>query len=920
MPSRFTALRPFVLLFFLIPALLLCAFAGVLCLRHGEVPAGLVNSGVVGGLARRLGVEYHVRSLRVGCLHADCGAGLDASGVHVLLPAFDGLQIDVAGLHVCAAHPLSIQSVRAHVDGGAGLQIGAVDVSAKGTDARDVRFTTTTNSTVAVRQVSMAPPVLSKQTGELTVASIDAAGMDVRLSPAPAAEVCEQTHAALVSSGRLAAATSASIDRLSRAVGRLHRNLIYVALLLPAALFLLKIWVTAWTGQWRRRFVLGAACVLIPLALYALAGALPLARLAVLAFAVSALAGAIMYYVIYRHAPRRYERWEPCAVDVACALIVLPLGAVSFTSMAPRALSSVTIGRVGVADVTLSGSNDSCGQERRFSAAMKSARIDNVAVGLPASARDDTVLSIATVRIPNLSAGVRDGSGATVDAVRIPDAQASADQIQVTLDWKTERIRQIDARLRLRGSAESAALVDELRKVRVLAPIVSGLGATDFDVDVRAAGASTAAAGDLDRFDDVQSTIAVRARVTIDPRQCALTYATAMRVLTPQAKLVASGDGDLSHVEVRSIRSLPGSAVDVGSGSGTLSFGDRPAAHVTLVRLGIARGAARVRMASADASASTAPQCSPVNQSIVVAIAGADVDTGRGARARIARTDARVTRQDASSRQAVSLRTRLDDVHFTVRPSADGPAEIDGSLPAVQLTGRGFSTSELIPQHLDGALDVSIATAADGQIHNTTPLRFRADVWDGSIVVPVQTQVLSQSIVAGLPSDLAFSIAADGRLPSTPSAGDGRIDARVRVPRVPFNSGPVQAELRDLAVSFITGAAGRVSYDSGWNTLTPPPAPKAFCLEDISRFDLATEGQIARWSPPDAIADLQPRLQPCLDGPVVSTERRFRVQGVWPGIKLEGPSGAGIEVLRLARPRPACRPRSSGRILYRWRT
>jgi len=892
-PFRFATLRPFVLPIVLIPALLLAIFAAALFLRHGNVPASLVR--VLTGVARDAGADLQIGSLRVGWFQQDCRAGLDASGVHLGLPALDNLQIDINALHACATPPSFLQGVRVHADAGARLQIGAVEVSAKNTAARDVQVTTAANSTVTVREASMAQPVFSKQSGALAIESIEAAGVDVRLAAAPAPDVCEQTHTMLAAAEPLIDAAGASLARLDRLAARVHRDLIYTALLLTAALILLKVGATAWTDRWPLRLALGAAAVVVPLLVYALTGPQALPTLVLFALAASALAGGFMYFMVYRHGPRRYERWEPLAVDLACSFIVLPLAGVSLTAIAPRAPSSVTIARVAVTDVTVNGAADRCGQPQTFSAAMKSARIDAIAAGLPAPTRDDTVLSIAAVQIPGLSAAVRDGSKAGDDTVRIQDAQIRADQIKVTVDWKDAQVREIVARLHAHASAESPALTDQLRQVRALAPIVGGLGSTDVDVDVQAAGAASTATGDLDRFDAVnndQTAIAIRARLAINPRQCTLTYATAMRILTPQARLIATGAGNLSRADVRTIRSLPGSALNVERGSGTLSLTGQPGARVTLAGLGIARGAARLRVASADLSASAAPSCSPVNQTIAVAIAGADVDSGNGARVRIARTDARFSQRETSGRHAVSLGTRLEDVRFIVRPGGDG-AEIAGSVPSLQVTGNGTTTGEPIPRRVDGALDASITTA-DGELRTTTPLRFRADVWNGAIGVPEQNESLRQSIVSALPADLAFSISADARLPTTTTANDGRLSARVRVPRMAIQSGPLRAEVRDLDV---TAGAGRLVYGSGWSSLTTPPAPKAFCLEEVPRLDLSADGDAKGVAPPrDLFAGGAPSTQPCLALPNVAAEQRFKVDGVWPGIRLQGPSGAGIEI------------------------
>ena len=335
MHSRFSTLRPFVLPIVLIPALLLAIFVAALFLRQGNVPASLVR--VLTGVARNAGADLQIGALRVGWSQPNCGAGLDASGVHLRLPSLDNLQIDINALHVCTAQPSFLEGVGVHADAGARLQIGAVEVSAKTTAARDVQVTTASNSTVVVREVSMAQPVLSKPTGVLAIESIDASGVDVRLTAAPAPDVCEQTHTMLAASVPFADAAGASLARLDRLAARIHRDLIYVAVLMTAALFLLKAWATAWTDRWRLRLALSAAAIGVPLIVYGLAGSRPLPALVLFGLAASALAGGFMYFMVYRHGPRRYERWEPLAVDLACAFIVLPLaGRLRFQSPSQR--------------------------------------------------------------------------------------------------------------------------------------------------------------------------------------------------------------------------------------------------------------------------------------------------------------------------------------------------------------------------------------------------------------------------------------------------------------------------------------------------------------------------------------------------------------------------------------------------------
>src|SRR5262245_39743780 len=96
---------------FLVPILTVLFLALALCLRNGEVPTRLVNSGVLARLLARAGVQYTIQSLHVGCLQQNCGSEVDAGGIELHLPGAEST-VNVDHLHWCSVHPLEIRGFK----------------------------------------------------------------------------------------------------------------------------------------------------------------------------------------------------------------------------------------------------------------------------------------------------------------------------------------------------------------------------------------------------------------------------------------------------------------------------------------------------------------------------------------------------------------------------------------------------------------------------------------------------------------------------------------------------------------------------------------------------------------------------------------------------------------------------------------
>src|SRR5262249_32706837 len=102
-----------------------------------------------------------------------------------------------------------------------------------------------------------------------------------------------------------------------------------------------------------------------------------------------------------------------------------------------------------------------------------------------------------------------------------------------------------------------------LQNVEFLRGADTGPNRLSFDVDLQAAGPDVSPLVS-DQFRGPQHFLAVNAAVGFEPRDCTATYAAATRILTKPLQLIAHLDGDTQRVNVRKVRTLPGSPIQLG--------------------------------------------------------------------------------------------------------------------------------------------------------------------------------------------------------------------------------------------------------------------------------------------------------------------------------------------------------------------
>src|SRR5579862_3457482 len=287
--------RSLLSLLVLIPALIAAVVVLAWCLRGGALSPALVNGRLPGLIAQRFGVAYHIESLRIGCWHHECEAQVDATGVRIALPDADGVEVNLDSVHWCRVHPLSFHGLRLgtrehrdllaaadvdsdleagttsvrnatlNLDPAMRVQAGAIETAATGASiARDIRVTTASQTTLVVQRAVSSPLAYTPASGRVALEAIEASGIDVDLQSLPAADVCEQTRGLLATGRDLSGTIGQGLTVLDRAIARIRRDLVVLAVAIAVSLGLLKLLATASTRRWSVKLALAGACTTLP--------------------------------------------------------------------------------------------------------------------------------------------------------------------------------------------------------------------------------------------------------------------------------------------------------------------------------------------------------------------------------------------------------------------------------------------------------------------------------------------------------------------------------------------------------------------------------------------------------------------------------------------------------------------------------
>jgi hypothetical protein len=134
------------------------------------------------------------------------------------------------------------------------------------------------------------------------------------------------------------------------------------------------------------------------------------------------------------------------------------------------------------------------------------------------------------------------------------------------------------------------------------------------------------------------------------------------------------------------------------------------------------------------------------------------------------------------------------------------------------------------------------------------------------------------------------------------------MDARAALSQIVQDLGVSRAELNNLRLTAHSDLNNgrftpRVMYESGWNRVTLPALPAAFCLNEVSSLELSLNGIISGLvsSPPNAPATALPSLQPCAPIPAASSQLEFQISGMLPPgdghlLRLQEKSGVGLQI------------------------
>jgi hypothetical protein len=860
-----------------------------LCLRNGEVPPSLINAGWIPRLAGQFGVQYSVRSLRVGCFLGSCRLQLDLSGVRVLLPASD-TAVSIDSLHWCSIHPLTLHGFELTRRAAFSVQIGDAELSrAPNTEVRNISLMTSSGTSLRARRLAVSLPAVLPQDGILRVDSIDVNGLNVRLADSAApVSMCTQSRAIISGAKALSARTNRALNEIERIGGRVRRFLFYVCLSMPAVLFLLKVWSLAWIYRWPLRLALGSAAVAVPLSVYWLVGGhLGVRALLECAFAASLTLAAAFWYRFYRCAARGYQRWEPFTLDVLSVVVVLPLVGYNFSFGTPlRQPTRFEIGRVTASDISLSGSHNHCGIRRAFAATIDRAAAGQLEVGLPDSVEHPARVKLARLEIPRID---------------VPPVSSSAivDSIEAGIDWQSEQVAGVAGRFRFQGSLDAAEQLQPFRQISALEPVLRDAARIHFDVDLIAGGPQAHAAVLAHPLDEPQSInkeprLAVRAGVVVDPQRCDVQYAWSAQLIAPQFEAVAEGAGSPAVINIHTIRASSGTAFQIRNGVGRVSPAGAFPIRLRLSGIGASSGGSQLEIASAAVFASTTPACSAVRQSFALEAEDAQIRTSTGLNAHIARADIDLNRRSAAGAVPTSVAVSLADVGLTQK--TDGLA-LRVELPLTRLLLDGVTTREPVPRAFEGGLSFSVSTPG-AVLENTTPLKIAADVRNTTAAVFEQEQVLRQSGSSGLPENLSFRLSA--------AAAPGEVNAHVLLPALSVKMGVIDAEIVDLEADVSRRGSERgmkLAFQSGWNRIRLPEVPSTFCFENIGQLDLSVDGSIPGLEFPTDLADASKPTDACFGIPAVPPELRIRVQGLWPSLQLEDPNGFGIRIADVSQSR-----------------
>lgn len=381
-------------------------------------------------------------------------------------------------------------------------------------------------------------------------------------------------------------------------------------------------------------------------------------------------------------------------------------------------------------------------------------------------------------------------------------------------------------------------------------------------------------------------------------------YAVETRAKINGVDSVIGADGNEHSAYIRKVESLPGSKVQIRSGSGGVALGSGLTARLALNRLQF-RDSLLLR--SIETRLAIPALDRPADLDAALTLGGVTATTNQGM---AAVRSCRVLFHQASKRygQAISLGTRVEDLTASARRPGDLTDWLAVELPLIRLQVAGETKGALIPRSFLGNASMDIERWPGRLAFGTErPVRFSADVQQGSFDVAEQPVSISQSVLPQAPAALDLRVSANGELVSLGAPFEARTEARCRIPRLVPDILPLRSEITDIDIAGgatlrANSASAQVRYSTGWNTLTLPNTPKAAELKSVSRLSLESEGALPVLPSAGQLLDLvKPAIEKLRALPgALPAQVTFKLEGDWPAatgkpiLQVRTPAGAGI--------------------------
>ena len=873
-------------------------------LRGIRVPGSVLNAHVAQQIALRYGVRYNLESLQVGCLGRDCPAEVNGGALDIEIQIPEPLRIHLGGTHSRRGNPLTasglevrsgdrppmigVDSIQAdllnrHADV-SGLRIGLLskvesvgfDGTSKQVTARGIRFPS--GNVDAIQLQGWA----TTADNYVVLDRIDAAG--VQLSPtartASKLTICEQLPSSADLGGDMLEPLRPLLPLLLKDIEILHGDLLRIAFAIATVILILKLISVLWVRNWSV-LLLAAIPAAAPLVLYfQFRPALLVGTLIIVAIAI------LLRVFVYRRGERWYQRWEPFAVDVASVAVLLPLLGYGFVLPPfPSPPAGLQLDRIEVANVA--------GRSGAAQFNIPQSSIRGLRVSLP-GINPQFEVGIESIQIPK--------TNITAPSSRIGLDAMVIDDVKVAYDPSRREVGDIAAHLRLAGLFESDALGRELRNIEYLRGI-NFRSRVGFDADVRAAGPARAPKIST-QFPNSRNRVAVNAVVTLRPVECTASFDVATRILTQPLMMTARVDGDAESIHIRSMRSLPGSPIQIASGNGSVTLTGAPRVNLNVESIGGSLGLTRLDVGSIGIAASIPPPGKAGIQTVAIAVGPTTIRPSSGWNIRAARSNIHFDRRPDTRSVPVTFETRIEEVQV------EGPEKlIQANFPSLATWVSGQTTPETIPRRFDGTVDflASGYNPSDELAGTNRPISFNADLWKGLFDIPEQEITFREAMLSQSRTEIPIEFKVAGRLSSVVPRLNADVETKTGLSHFERAMGSSRVALDDARVSGRVswddqGTTGTLNYGIGSIRVGLSPGPTAVCLDEISTLNLSASGAISRISESGLFPAMSQAPSICASLPAIPEAIRLQLLGNFPVgpedslIRLEREDGTGIRI------------------------